>query len=47
MYAQISGPHLSTILDLEPMRPDEEEYAAALRLLLRMRKKYKPPIRPR
>ena len=40
VYAQLSGPRLSVILDLEPMRPGEEECAAALRLLRRMRKKY-------
>jgi hypothetical protein len=42
IYAQLSGPHLSVILDVEPMRPGEEECAAALRLLRRMRKKYRP-----
>jgi hypothetical protein len=42
VYAQLSGPRLSLILDLEPMRPSEEECAAALRLLRRMRKKYGP-----
>jgi hypothetical protein len=42
IYAQLSGPRLSTILDVEPMRPGEEECAAALRLLRRMRKKYGP-----
>jgi hypothetical protein len=42
IYAQLSGPRLSTILDFEPMRPGEEECAAALRLLRRMRKKYGP-----
>ncbi len=40
IYAQLSGPHLSVILDLEPMRPGEEECAAALRLLRRMRRTY-------
>jgi hypothetical protein len=40
VYAQLSGPRLSVILDLEPMRPGEEECAAALRLLRRMRKNY-------
>ena len=40
VYAQLSGPELSVILDLEPMRPGEEECAAALRLLRRMRRKY-------
>ncbi len=42
VYAQLSGPELSVILDVEPMRPGEEECAAALRLLRRMRKKYGP-----
>ena len=40
VYAQVSGPELSVILDFEPMRPGEEECAAALRLLRRMRQKY-------
>jgi hypothetical protein len=42
VYAQLSGPRLSVILDVEPMRPGEEECAAALRLLRRMRQKYGP-----
>jgi len=42
VYAQLSGPKLSVILDFEPMRPAEEECAAALRLLRRMRKTYGP-----
>src|SRR5208283_1661009 len=42
VYAQLSGPELSVILDVEPMRPGEEECAAALRLLRRMRQKYGP-----
>jgi hypothetical protein len=42
VYAQLSGPELSVILDLEPMRPGEEECAAALRLLRRMRQWYGP-----
>ena len=40
IYAQLSGPKLSVILDVEPMRPGEEECAAALRLLRRMRQEY-------
>jgi hypothetical protein len=40
VYAQISGPVLSVILDVEPLRQGEEECAAALRLLRRMRQKY-------
>ena len=42
VYAQLSGPHLSALLDVEPMRPGEEECAAALRLLRRMRQHYGP-----
>ncbi len=42
VYAQLSGPRLSLILDVEPMRPAEEECAAALRLLRRMRRTYGP-----
>jgi hypothetical protein len=42
VYAQLSGPELSVILDLEPLRQGEEECAAALRLLRRMRQKYGP-----
>jgi len=42
VYAQLSGPDLSVILDVEPMRQGEEECAAALRLLRRMRQKYGP-----
>jgi hypothetical protein len=38
----LGGPELSVILDFEPMRPGEEECAAALRLLRRMRQKYGP-----
>jgi hypothetical protein len=42
VYAQLSGPHWSVILDFEPLRPGEEECAAALRLLRRMRQQYGP-----
>ena len=42
VYAQLSGPKLSVILDFEPMRPGEEECAAAVRLLRRMRQRYGP-----
>jgi hypothetical protein len=42
VYAQLSGPGLSLILDFEPMRLGEEECAAALRLLHRMRRQYGP-----
>jgi len=42
VYAQLSGPELSVILDVEPMRPGEEECATALRLLRRIRQMYGP-----
>jgi hypothetical protein len=42
VYAQIHGPDFSTILDLEPIRPGEDEAAAALRLLGRIRRTYGP-----
>lgn len=42
VYAQLHGPHFSVILDLEPIRPGEEEAAAALRLLGRLRRLYGP-----
>ena len=42
VYAQFSGPRLSVILEVEPMRPGEEECGAALRLLRRMRRTYGP-----
>jgi hypothetical protein len=42
VYAQLSGPRLSVILDVEPMRQGEEECAAALRLLARLRDNYGP-----
>lgn len=42
VYAQIQGPDLSVILDLEPIRPGEDEAAAALRMLGRMRRLYGP-----
>lgn len=42
VYAQLHGPHLSILLDLEPIRPGEDEAAAALRLLGRMRRTYGP-----
>ena len=38
VYAQLSGPQLSVILDFEPLRQGEEECAAALRLLRRLRR---------
>ena len=42
VYAQIHGPQFSTILDVEPIRPGEDEAASALRLLGRMRRLYGP-----
>jgi hypothetical protein len=42
VYAQIHGPRFSVILDLEPVRPGEDEAKAALRLLGRMRRTYGP-----
>ena len=42
VYAQLSGPELSVILDFEPMRPGDDECAAALRLLRRLRQWYGP-----
>lgn len=42
VYAQLSGPRLSVILDVEPMRQGEEECAAALRLLSRLRESHGP-----
>ncbi len=40
--AQLQGPALSVVLEVEPIRPGEEEAAAALRLLGRMRRLYGP-----
>jgi hypothetical protein len=42
VYAQLHGPQFSIILDLEPIGPGEDEAAAALRLLGRMRRTYGP-----
>jgi hypothetical protein len=42
VYAQMHGPDFSVMLDLEPLRPGEEETQAALRLLGRMRRLYGP-----
>jgi len=42
VYAQLHGPDLSVSLDLEPIRPGEDEAAAALRLLGRMRRLHGP-----
>ena len=42
VVAQINGPKLNVVLDLEPIRPGEDECAAALRLLGRVRRVYGP-----
>lgn len=42
VYAQLDGPDLSTVLDVEPVGPGEEEAQAALRMLGRMRRLYGP-----
>lgn len=42
VYAHLHGPQFSTILDLETVRPGEEEARAALRLLGRIRRNYGP-----
>ena len=42
VFAQINGPRFNTVLDLEPIRPGEDECAAALRLLGRLRRVYGP-----
>lgn len=42
VYASIQGPPLSVVLDVEPIGPEEDEAAAALRLLGRMRRLYGP-----
>jgi len=41
-YASIQGPDLCVVLDVEPIRPGEDEAASALRLLGRMRRLYGP-----
>ena len=40
VFAQINGPKMNFLLDLEPIRPGEEETRAALRLLVRLRANY-------
>jgi len=40
VFAQINGPKVNVLLDLEPIRPGEAEAGAALRLLGRMRRTY-------
>jgi hypothetical protein len=42
VFAHISGPGVNIVLDLEPVRPGEDECAAALRLLGRLRRIYGP-----
>jgi hypothetical protein len=42
VFAQINGPKINVLLDVEPIRPGEEECGAALRLLGRMRRVYGP-----
>ena len=42
VYASLQGPQFGVVLDLEPIRPGEDEAAAALRLLGRMRRLYGP-----
>ncbi len=42
VFAQINGPKFNALLDLEPIRPGEDECAAALRLLGRLRRVYGP-----
>jgi hypothetical protein len=40
VFAQINGPKLNVLMDLEPIRPGEGEAEAALRLLGRLRRVY-------
>ena len=40
VFAQINGPRLNVLLDLEPIRPGEGEAESALRLLGRIRRVY-------
>lgn len=42
VFAQINGPKINVVLDAEPIRPGEEECAAGLRLLGRLRRGYGP-----
>ena len=42
VYAYIQGPQFGVVLDVEPIRPGEDEAAAALRMLGRMRRLYGP-----
>jgi hypothetical protein len=42
VYAQINGPKMNVVLDIEPIAAGQDECAAALRLLGRMRRAYGP-----
>jgi hypothetical protein len=42
VFAHLNGPKFNLVLDVEPIRPGEEECAAALRLLGRIRRLYGP-----
>jgi hypothetical protein len=42
VFAHLSGPKLNIVLDIEPILPGEDECAAALRLLGRLRRLYGP-----
>jgi len=42
VFAHLGGPKFNVVLDLEPIRPGEDECAAALRLLGRLRRLYGP-----
>jgi hypothetical protein len=42
VYAHIHGPELRTVLDIETIRPGEEEARAAVRMLGRIRRSYGP-----
>jgi hypothetical protein len=42
VFAQINGPKLNVVIDVEPIRPGQDECAAALRLLGRVRRLYGP-----
>ena len=42
VFAHLSGPKFNMVLDVEPIRPGEDECAAALRLLGRIRRLYGP-----
>lgn len=40
VFAQLNGPKINSLLDVEPIRPGEDESQAALRLLGRVRRSY-------